>query len=126
MRYLGALSGAFLFLALSGCHSNGGGPIPGSLTGTGFVGLWIQKEDADALRATGKISSTLCDDIHKEKEKTVVLNVWAIENDGSIYAYAPKFGEVDYFKMGTLAPSGAFTVTGRLTDDYKDTTIRVS
>ncbi len=87
-------------------------------------GLWLQKDEAEELRATGKVES-LCEEIKKDRF-LVILNARAIEPDGSVYIYTPQLGKVEQLKLGTLGADGTLAASPFMADQMADATINVT
>lgn len=117
----------FLVALMSACNSQGGpGPAasPNDLTGTGYEGLWIEKDEAQELRSTGKLNS-LCAEVRKDPDATI-MNVRLIANDGTTYVWDPDIGKRDELKMGTLSRSGSFAVAGLASNSLNNIAVHAS
>ena len=105
-------------LALSGCGSKDSqsdlGSQGGAQVDNSMQGLWLQKNEANELRSTGKLES-LCEEIRKEPNVKIV-NMRLIDADGSNYLYIPQVGKRPETKIGTVDASGKYTPV----DSHKD------
>jgi len=125
-KFVGTL---VVLFALTACHSSGGS---GS-SGAGLVeqmnldsqqSIWMQKNEAEELRTTGKIQS-VCEEV-KKNPKYKIMNVRLVDSTGATYAYDPKIGKIEELKIGTLDPSGSFFLTGFFQEQLGNVAVRVS
>lgn len=72
------------------------------------VGLWIQKDEAEELRTTGKVQS-LCEEIKKDPG-TLILNIRTIDADGAMYIHHPALPKIGPLKLGQLSEQGVLKV----------------
>lgn len=70
-----------------------------------FQGHWLQKSDAEELRATGRLDS-LCPELRRNP--AVIINTRLIDAGGQVYAYNPAFGRSAEMLMGTISDDGTF------------------
>lgn len=100
---------ALLCLAiLSACGSDktqDNAPAPGSP----FQGLWLQQNNAEELRSTGRLDS-ICAELRSDP--AVIINTRLIDAAGIAYAYYPRFGRPAELQTGTIANDGKFTPAG--------------
>ena len=106
----------------SGSAANNGGGIDAK--SVGMQGVWIQKDEAEQLRATGKIDS-ICEEVKKDPNSSI-MNVRLVEANGTTYIYNPQVGKIEQLKMGVITASGDFTPTPFFKDQIGNATVRVS
>jgi hypothetical protein len=92
-------------------------------TSSPFQGYWLQKDEAEELRATGRMDS-LCPELHRDP--AVIINTRLIDAGGSVYAYNPAFGRVAEMLMGSVTNDGAFTPPPSRADKHGITKGRAS
>ena len=104
--------GMVCVLNLAACQGSGAGG-GGGVTDGAPQGLWMQKEFAQELRATGKVAQVCAET--KADPKVQIIAVWRIDQFGAVYFYdssSPQLGQV---KLGVVEASGNF----RLSDEFK-------
>lgn len=63
-------------------------------------GIWLDQEEAQELRTTGKLQS-LCEEVRKDPASQIV-NSRLIERSGDVYLYDPRSPKIPEAKMGNI------------------------
>ncbi len=132
MKMIFVLAVTSLAVGLTACNSGsgGGGSKDGSggaqgsgATVSGAPGIWLAKEEAEELRATGRIES-ICAEVKQDPDYTV-MNTRLIDESGVVYLYDPKVGKIEEMKMGVIDSSGKLNVSGFFKEDVGDAEFKV-
>lgn len=92
-------------LVLAGCGKDSGSEAKGN---SPYAGVWMQANEAQELRTTGKIES-LCPELRKDAD-TIIVNVRLVDSFGTTFLYVPDENP-DRMKMGEIANDGNYKST---------------